>query len=245
MRTCMFCPDKASSREHVWPKWLLERFQGSGVARTYFERGEKMIGEWANPEIKVKCVCIVCNNGWMSGIEGRTKPIIEAILDDRLNQLDVTEQSMLAIWAVKTTMVSEALGPKHRGWIFSETEREQMRTAHAVPPRTSVWIAKCVGHAGIYSAVKDHWTSSNHSGARAIAVTMAFGSLVFHVVHIKAPSVIPEDVAVTYDVAEGRWDETLVQVWPPNISSLVWPSKYGLTGELGLNALTERLRPSS
>ncbi len=72
---------------------------------------------------------------------------------------------------------------------------------------------------------------------------MAFGSFAFHIVSIKTPETIPENVSITYDVTEGPWDKTLLQIWPIIQESLVWPAGYGLNSELGLVALTERLSP--
>ena len=35
-----------------------------------------------------------------------------------------------------------------------------------------------------------------------------------------------------------------IEVWPISLDSRVWPPSYGFTGELGLDALTERLSPA-
>lgn len=70
---------------------------------------------------------------------------------------------------------------------------------------------------------------------------MAFGSLAFQIVSIKTPTTIPENMSLTYDVTEGPWDQTLLQIWPIIQESSGWPVGYGLNSELGLEALTERL----
>ena len=44
---------------------------------------------------------------------------------------------------------------------------------------------------------------------------------------------------------EGPWDQTLVQMWPTSQNSRTWPPCYGLAGEFGLDALTERLSPTT
>ena len=141
-------------------------------------------------------------------------------------------------------MVLEAID-SNRPWFYSEDEQQMMRAELSLPHRTTVWIAKCIKQPNIYSAAKDHRTTPGDDGVHAFATTMAFGSLAFQVVSIKTPAAIPEHVNVTYDVREGHWDQTLGQVWPTSQNSLAWPPHYGLNGEFGLDALTERLSPAT
>jgi len=157
-----------------------------------------------------------------------------------LKDIDASAQSTLARWAVKTAMVLEAID-SNRPWFYSEAERQLMRAAISLPQRTSVWVAKCVNQPNIYCAAIDHRTAPGDDRVYAFVTTMAFGSLALQVVSIKTPAAIPENVAVTYDVSEGPWEHTLVQVWPTSQNSRAWPPFNGLAGELGLDVLTERL----
>lgn len=245
MRVCMFCQGKASTREDVWPSWLTRRAPVSGTARIYAERRELNLGSWPikQPKLLVKWLCRSCNNGWMSRLESEAKPVIESILDDTLDNLDASAQMTLAVWAAKTAMVLEAVD-SDRIWFYSEDERNLMRVARVIPVRTSIWIAKCVDQSSVYSAAENLRTTLDDDGIHAYATTMAFGSLAIQVVTIRTPVMIPAGVAVTYDVSEGPWDQTLVQVWPITQASQLWPPKHGLVGELGLDALTKRLGPS-
>jgi hypothetical protein len=88
---------------------------------------------------------------------------------------------------------------------------------------------------------KDLSTARGNNGLRAIATTMAFGFLAFQVVSIRTPPEIPTHVPVSYEVSDGPWEQTLVQIWPTSDRLLTWPPYYGLDGDLGLDTLTERL----
>jgi hypothetical protein len=234
-----------STTEDAWPLWLMKRFPSSEKARTYGEIGVRNLGSWPTPKprLRVKRLCKDCNNGWMSRLENEAKPVLESILDDKLKTIDASAQLTIARWAVKTAMVLETVD-SNRPWFYLENERLLMHAAQAIPQRTSVWIAKCIVHPNIYSAAKDHRTSLGDDGVHAFATTLAFGSLALQVVSIKTPAEIPANVAVKYDVSDGPWDQTLIQVWPPSQNPLVWPQQYGLAHELGLEALTERLSPA-
>jgi hypothetical protein len=224
----------------------LRRFVVSNTGRMDAERGGRHLGNWPTARLKVKWLCGSCNNGWMSRLENEAKPIVESILDGKLEDLDASVQSTLALWAVKTTMVLEAVDP-NRLWFYSVDERQRMRAARALPQRTFVWIAKCIDQPNLYSAAKDLRTRTvlGDDNVHAFVMTMAFGSLAFQVVTIRTPATIPANVVVTYDVSEGPWDQTLVQVWPTSQDARAWPPSYGLAGELGLDAFTERLSPAT
>jgi hypothetical protein len=245
MRTCMFCQEQVSSREDIWPQWLTKRFPLSDASRMEAERGGHKLGTWQTktPQLlPAKCVCGNCNNGWMSKLENEMKPIVDSILDEQFRALDVSSQAVIAVWAIKTAMALEALYLE-RGFFYSENERQNMRAVSAIPERTSIWIGKCVNQPNIYSAGKDLRTAPGGKEVKAFVTTMAFGSLALQVVSIRITANLPKEMQVTYDTREGPWDKILLRVWPLIPYSQQWPPSYGLDGDWGLEALTERLSP--
>ena len=61
-------------------------------------------------EHKARRFCkLPCNNGWMSAMEGRTKPILTKLMLAKKLPIDLTadEQDQLAIWAYKTALVMD------------------------------------------------------------------------------------------------------------------------------------------
>ena len=62
-----------------------------------------------NPEITVKTVCGVCNNGWMSKLESENIPTIGSMLQDIATPLDEVQQKSVAAWSVKTAMISDSM----------------------------------------------------------------------------------------------------------------------------------------
>lgn len=100
MRKCMFCSEKASTREDAWPVWLMNRFPISSTARIDAEIGGRTLVNWptAKPKLQVRRLCPSCNNGWMSKLENEAKPVLESILDDKLKDIDASAQSTVARW---------------------------------------------------------------------------------------------------------------------------------------------------
>src|ERR1041385_7393098 len=117
----------------------------------FAERGGSQLSDWpiAEPRLVVKWLCRACNNGWMSRLESQAKPIIESILDGKTTTISASAQSILALWAVKTAMVLEALRP-NKPWFYSVAERDQERRTQSLPNRTSVWLANCVNQPDLY-----------------------------------------------------------------------------------------------
>ncbi len=248
MRLCMFCQGRAHTKEHAFPEWLIKLIDQPGMYEVQAERGKTELEGWmqVRPELTVKWVCGPCNNGWMSALEGRTRPLVESMFNPAPMQLSVGEQGALGVWGVKTAMVFEALR-SDREWFYTQDERDLVRRELRLPPRTAVWLASAAAVNGAYCAAADASESFQEDPAavRAYITTMAFGSLAFQVVTLRVPPYVPSHVAVTADVQAGRWSECTRQVWPPAAERIQWPPSMALNGESGVDALAQRFKVGS
>ncbi len=97
MRLCIFCAAPASSKEDAWPLWLLRKIGKDRPARIDAERGTQPLRSWrvVDTGLTVRFVCEPCNNGWMSELENRVKPIVLRLLDKASTNLTVEEQTTL------------------------------------------------------------------------------------------------------------------------------------------------------
>lgn len=245
MRSCMFCEGRAHTKEHAWPEWLIKLIDQPGMYEVQAERGKTELDGWTQvrPELTVKWVCGSCNNGWMSGLEGRTRPIVQQMLGLAPMELPVDDQRTLGIWGVKTAMVFEALR-RDRGWFYTQDERDLFRRELRPPPRTAVWVASAAAVNGAYCAAADasECSDENPDAVRAYITTMAFGPLALQVITLRVPPHIPAHVAVTTDVQPGQWSECTRQVWPVSAGPLGWPPSTALNGEIGVEALGRRFK---
>ena len=80
-KQCLFCPNPVDSAEHLWSKWILEELKPAEPIHVRF--GRTISAPVDNPEVRIKCVCQKCNNGWMSDIENDNKPHMLAMLHGR------------------------------------------------------------------------------------------------------------------------------------------------------------------
>lgn len=92
-------------------------------------------------------VCRRCNNGWMSAMERKAKPLIVSMMNltepEPVVTLTPDQAAILATWAIKTAWMNEESEP---GW--RATTREMRRALHlnSLPPEYSaVWAARHIG----------------------------------------------------------------------------------------------------
>jgi hypothetical protein len=128
---CLFCGNKAGSREHLWPAWIHKRLQITAPIRIAI--GKKPVQISGNPEIKVKTACGTCNNGWMSTLEGQCVPLIGSLMQDISTPLGDSQQSLLTAWALKTAMVTDSTNKITRNLFYEKSEREKLRAVGIEP----------------------------------------------------------------------------------------------------------------
>lgn len=137
---CIFCDNNSGSREHPWPKWIHERIDFGPLKMERYQSKQVII---PNPEITVKSVCGICNNGWMSDLESTNIPVICSMLNDLSVTLDRDQQREVAAWCVKTATMLDSTRPKGAGdRFYLKDDCVRMRESLTIPPKTRVWIGR-------------------------------------------------------------------------------------------------------
>ena len=117
---CLSCGLTSSrlSREHVFPRWLQDYLSAKNVALGLYRRNSDGSGKRVRPDVSLNSfalrrICENCNNGWMSKLEERAKPVLIGLLSNSKAQesFNIDQQYSLARWAAKTAIVeSHAVG---------------------------------------------------------------------------------------------------------------------------------------
>jgi hypothetical protein len=92
--------------------------------------------------------CRRCNNEWMSGLEHSVKPIIVPMLDGISCALSKKQQNILAKWLLKTSMTYELFRKEPPPYYFTSQDRNALCRSLAVPPHTTMYLARYVGTRG-------------------------------------------------------------------------------------------------
>lgn len=241
MRKCFFCQNSANSLEDAWPHWIADQFKASRPGEAQLERRGVKLKPWRvhQPELKVRCVCQSCNNGWMSQLESKAKLFLQPLLMGESRSLYMDGQTTIALWSLKTAMVMEALDqPQQRA--YAPREREQLRVLSVIPWRTSVWLATSADPSFFLSRKNRHLIADDANNISGVSITMAFGHLALQVLTIRVPPEVGPNTRVTTNVQRGPWDQATVQIWPARSMPVTWPPPMGMNSEAGIDALAER-----
>jgi hypothetical protein len=159
---CWFCPSNEGrkSREHIFPLWLSAHYGARAElvtpGRSAQMTGQELSRRPAKPLSAFVCgdICADCNNGWMSQVEDRVKPILTA--SKRWGRLTVEEALDLARWFAKTAAVLNVSQPYRL--LFPERDRHAL--ASGLPDRLTVRLFRSRHQNGLVD-----WVQGGLSGA--------------------------------------------------------------------------------
>ncbi|MCA1699791.1 MAG: hypothetical protein LC790_13155 [Actinobacteria bacterium] len=196
-KTCSICGAEGKlTKEHLWSAWIGELFEfpdrTSPHVRFFREPGQELQGHrWDMPafEQRVTAPCRRCNNGWMSQLEMAAKPLMTPLIGGFRAWLDPAAQHALAVWAIKTTMMSAYVYPRAHNAIAREdyTWLYENRTP---PPDYQVWIGKRANEGDEWPAFFRHCAMTATLGGQELPppgdpnahrTTVGVGHLFLHV----------------------------------------------------------------
>ncbi|KJG59888.1 hypothetical protein UA38_01710 [Photobacterium kishitanii] len=115
---CIFCGQRGLTKEHFWPDWLgkqisknevVKYIEGSIQATPKEDDAEETVntrsGSVATKKFRV--VCATCNNGWMSALEEKVKPIIQNAIAPCNMKLEKEQLQLFSKWITMKTMLAE------------------------------------------------------------------------------------------------------------------------------------------
>jgi hypothetical protein len=242
-KACLFCGAKANSREDVWPVWILERFQGPtfGLIGTV---GDSLYLDGKQKKVRLRCVCIPCNTGWMSDVEKEAGPILSLMAQDFALSLTQEQRALITAWAVMRAMLWEYFAPAGRRPYYLDWDRADMRTGRKIPENTTVWLARYGGLASLWSFLTDATADPRHpvpdATARAVLTTLVFGRLCIQVMSYR--TLMAESV-IDMTPLPGPWDNCAVTIWPPARRHVVdWPPRLTLERDVSFDSFRRRWR---
>jgi hypothetical protein len=244
---CVFCGAKELTAEHVWPRWLARAAPAPKRQVLHHRRRidqRKQLAEaptrWSGPSytVTVHAACAECNNGWMSDLEGATKPLLEPMLKGQVRILERERQALLATWAFKTCVMLEFTYPRERAIQQSQCE---WLSRHRSPPReVTVWAARYRGtslntfyrhdvmqlRAGADEdatevaacSARDRAPAENAPLPPPVAYGVTFGvrHLAFQVFGTTEPEHRFRHAGITTRIFEQVWPTRAAFTWPPS-----------------------------
>jgi hypothetical protein len=190
VKVCIFCSKRANSDEHVWPEWLLriiKQWSGEMVfqAMRLNKRGETIKWNRFDPDIRIGNVCKRCNNGWMSTLEVKAKPILIPMINGTATTLTLEQQATIAILINKCGLIFDTM-ENGEGTFYNKSDRTHFSQHLLLLEHTKVWV-------GYYSGPNLRGFTRHGTIARPDSrppynlyiMTMAFGRLVLQLINTK------------------------------------------------------------
>ena len=219
MRQCIFCPNKAKSREHLWPKWLLERIKPGRIEGFIGHNKDLSFhAEW-----KVRSVCDACNHGWMSRMEATISPIIGPLIDDKSQFIDAPQQWSISAWAVKTAMVLDSAVSSALPLFYTQKECDDLKESSTIPFRTTVSLARFLGDGDIGASNSEIKVGDPKLGRFPARITTFLLNCLVIQVFTLHPTRIYGDRPILVGSTEGPWDHLIVPCWPTSGRRIYWP----------------------
>jgi hypothetical protein len=217
---------QADSKEDLFPRWVLDRVKTRELLYRKVGDAEPELSE--DQEVRIPCVCEKCNNGWMSRLEVKCKPMIGLLLEDVALDLDLEHQKFLAEWALKMAMVNDSYEEHDR--FFTDAERHAFKNNNrAIPNGTGIWATRFDGRTlSSLGSVFKLGLPGNSGLVDGHVYTVTVGHLSLQVLSLHEK---PGNGITRVNVAASplKWDEILVRVWPPPANKYErrsWPPKY-------------------
>lgn len=243
-RVCVFCGGslgKNRAKEHIFPKWLQERYQIAGLQLDIVLHTEPRkkrpltFGSYLSG-----FVCKQCNTGWMSRLESRTfiQPVLIPLIDGTFAQgrLEWYQCDMLALWIYKTALMiqSVALGgvyvPKEHFTAINPYGR------FSIPKDVWICIAESRNEFGFSWLQSRNWKTfpsdiplddAKAVFERSYKISMRVGHLLARVHYFPEPE---------WDVTDYLYlDDSIRYICPLLGESVTWPPSSSVEGIVELD----------
>jgi hypothetical protein len=232
---CAFCTGPKNSKEHHWPQWLDPilpprtphdrrmnlRVQVKQVGtQNYAINPRILIKQGASHTSRIKSVCIVCNGGWMSGIQMLAKPILTELILGTKKILTCKEQEIIRPWMVMTDMTAEFSEKASITTTFDE--RRQFKDDRQPPNGWMIFAGRYKGKEWKTRFCHNAFNTTSPNAERPDIHTTLFvvGEFFFFIFAVYENTFSPK----TDFIRDFQNAFPLVQIWPSLNRDIQWDS---------------------
>lgn len=170
IKTCIFCGNTNLTREHLFADWMAVRFSKEKVMHE-ISSDRKSVKPWQGEifSLQPKVACKNCNEGWLSKLENRVKPLIEKMaFEGKTTKLTTLDQESLSCWAQKTIIVHRYVAPGTEMTTFPASLAQQIYRDKRPTPNTTVLIGYRSNNLAPYASVVSRSINKIHALDRSM-----------------------------------------------------------------------------
>ena len=240
MPDCIFCSRPASSLEHVFPQWVLNR-KDMGKSRIKLGNRPERI---ATMHLKVRTICRECNNGWMSDLEDAVRPILIPIFEDKTVFLSQDQQATLGTWVMKIVFLNDTTrGRNEAHRFYTKDETLAFGSSRQLPDFTTIWIGRLTDVRRAITGTQ-FATTDERGVLTGLATTLTNEHFVAQVLTLKLDPEPEGPATIELKMEPGEWDSVLSRIWHPEHPQINWPTPVSFTssGPTAYGHLLDRFR---
>jgi hypothetical protein len=232
---CVFCPSRATTREHAWEDWAVQLIQTFPSVITGHFEGEELLVRYQKA-IRIKCLCDYCNTRWMKRLGDDAMPFIRAMSQDVGLPLNIPEQHVVAIWATSRAMVWEFMkdASRPRPNFYTDAHRRSFRQHLTIPANTFIWLARYSGEENVGA-----WVSDYTKPVRCHLTTLLYARLLVQILSVRANNSDPPPSTVQPNRTIVRWPQAHSMIHPATRTA-EWPPTFSIGNHVPLSDFLER-----
>jgi hypothetical protein len=229
---CAFCGAPEVSGEHAFPLWVSRLFrERSGAPFTLNNTGGRSKRGLQRIPVVARSVCRSCNQGWMSEMEQRARPLLTPCILGESAIWGTSHQEKVATWAFKTALMLDRSSTEAH---VAPPEHFDHLWLNRTPPKTVlVSVGRYVPLAGedqfAVTSTADHGHPSIEGSYR---LTFSIGQMIFMVHGRSGTDDRGLSVAMWGKHRSGLHvplTNTFTRLWPSTSPAFQWPSPDGFT----------------
>ena len=224
-RECAFCPNPATTGEHLWSEWV-SKLLGPKNRYNIRREMEDEVFHWKCVGLNetVPVLCVTCNNVWGGRLELQMKDVVaEMVRDATPKMLSKTDIETIARFALMKSFVAEYM--RESGKLFYDrATRFSFRRDFTFPPGIQMWIGNTTLEHGIFKASYAQLPLNNPQRFELYIFTISCGHLVIQVTcsrwmkkayrrHANPPKLTPAAI----------WSAVSTRIWPDGSVAIPWP----------------------
>ncbi len=242
MKQCLFCDATSLTKEHIFPDWIVQRYEqrtrGRGTFNASFSKWDGIVKRWSQPTITQKkaLLCKSCNNVKLGSVEHEVSPLLIPYIEDGSYEHAIgrTEQLALSVWIVARAMIWDGIAPLGRRF-YTQSQRIAFSDSDplTLPPNTQIWLGLHLGSPYRAAITVGNQLVNDDDGFNV--TTAVIGHVAMQLVAWKGKG---------WRIHTGRlrsegWETATKQIWPLRRRAVQWPPPAHLDRE-GLKALAKR-----
>jgi hypothetical protein len=224
-RECVFCPNPATTGEHLWSEWV-SKLLGPKNRYNIRREMEDEVLHWKCVGLNetMPVLCEPCNNVWGSNLEAQMKDVVaEMVRHATPKMLSETDIKIIARFALMKSFVAEYMRESGKSF-YDRATRFSFRRDFTFPSGIQIWLGNTTLEHGVFKASYAQLPLNNPQRFEIYIFTISCGHLVIQVTssrwmkkayrrHANPPKLTHAAI----------WSTVSTRIWPGSSATIPWP----------------------